>query len=340
MAAYQTKYQHGDKRVWLVDTPGFGDTEKEEIDTLKTISKWLTKTYKEKNALNAVIYMFPITERKFTLASKKALEIFKGICGSDFMDNVVLTTTLWEVMRDEKTCEKRESQLTSNYWKPLMNNGAKYERYERNNVEDAHDLMFCVAHKAKLTCNLQRQAVDEGKPLSQTDAGRVVDEALIKERKKWLDKLQEAKMMMDEAIAAKDRQSQQMLRQHEEEMKRKIADMDRTRESLRVDFDNRRREQDEYMKRRTAEMEQERELRRVEAERRRREDEQRWAREMDSIRNTINQRRPPQMPAYQSYQLQPPRIVQAVDNIAGAALDVGVGVPLRLVGGVFRAFGL
>lgn len=47
-------------RVHLIDTPGFDDTNKKDVEVLRDIAGWLGVTYKKKILLSGLIYLHPI----------------------------------------------------------------------------------------------------------------------------------------------------------------------------------------------------------------------------------------------------------------------------------------
>jgi hypothetical protein len=48
--------------VYLIDTPGFDDTNRSDTEVLKEIARWLVASYKGKILLNGIIYLHRITD--------------------------------------------------------------------------------------------------------------------------------------------------------------------------------------------------------------------------------------------------------------------------------------
>jgi hypothetical protein len=56
------------------------------------------------------------------------LGIFKELCGKDSLNNIVLTTTLWNDI-DEETGSARETQLKDGYWQSMIVRGSRMRRF-------------------------------------------------------------------------------------------------------------------------------------------------------------------------------------------------------------------
>jgi hypothetical protein len=117
--------------VQLVDTPGFNDTARSDMDILVTITEWI---HVNKIAVAGIIYLYKITDMRFTGANRMNLKILKALCGEQFYPHLVLASTMWDEMRDESgvmQAEERERELlqSPNIWKDILAKGAEYKRY-------------------------------------------------------------------------------------------------------------------------------------------------------------------------------------------------------------------
>lgn len=113
---------HTGQRVFLLDTPGFDDTNRSDTDVLKTISGDLARMYSKDIKLSGIIYLHRITDVRFSGSAQKNLSVFKKLCGDDFYPNVVLATTIWENLSNPGLSttvgDRRENELleTSEWW--------------------------------------------------------------------------------------------------------------------------------------------------------------------------------------------------------------------------------
>lgn len=94
--------------VYLIDTPGFDDTNRTDAAVLRALADWLTHSFIKAIKLNGVIYR--ITDLRMLGAAKRYLYMFRKLCGEDALTNVVLATTMWELI-DPVVGAKREKEL-------------------------------------------------------------------------------------------------------------------------------------------------------------------------------------------------------------------------------------
>ena len=65
----------------------------------------------------------------------KNLQIFTSLCGQKAMPNVVIATTMWGKV-EKREGEEREEELKSDFWRDMLANGCRTERFE-NSYESA-----------------------------------------------------------------------------------------------------------------------------------------------------------------------------------------------------------
>jgi len=108
----------------------------------------------------------------------RVLDIFKGICGKDAFQNVLLVTTMWDEV-PLGVGEKRESGLLQNdrRWKPMVAGGARTARF-MNTAESAWAIISQFKPESRRPVLLQRELVDHQKPLAETAAGRPIFRSL------------------------------------------------------------------------------------------------------------------------------------------------------------------
>lgn len=105
------------RRVVLIDTPGFDDTHRTDIDIRQEISFVLPQTYEQGINLAGIIYLHRITDVRMQGSSLKNLTMFQKLCGEGFYNHVVLATTMWgRLGKDEQDADeggKREKELVN-----------------------------------------------------------------------------------------------------------------------------------------------------------------------------------------------------------------------------------
>lgn len=83
--------------------------------------------------------MRDITQPRMTGSVLKNISMFRELCGTETLPNVVIVTTKWDDVSKEKG-EKREEDLMSNYFKGLIELGAKTARHD-NTKEAAQGVL-------------------------------------------------------------------------------------------------------------------------------------------------------------------------------------------------------
>ncbi|KAJ5942072.1 hypothetical protein N7516_002240, partial [Penicillium verrucosum] len=240
VAVYRCK-SSGPANIWLVDTPGFDDTHRSDTDVLREIANWLMESFSSKKViLNGIIYLHRITDIRMQGSAMKNLFMFKKLCGPDALKNVILATTMWERVGMEDG-ERREQELerTSEFWGEMIMRGALLKRHQ-NNANSAWSLVDVFASKSstkrKAVLTIQQEMVVQHKPLAKTDAGMELESSLVQEREKWSRELERTRDDMREALAAKDKESLEQLRETEAKMNKKIDEIERAREELKIDM--------------------------------------------------------------------------------------------------------
>lgn len=203
-----------DRKVYLIDSPGFDDARRPEVETLKLLTTYLCTSYATGGHIHGIVMFHPITGNRMEGSDVRAIELLKAICGFGSYRNVVISTTMWPDVETRSQAERtdyvnRESQLTGDhrFFGDLVERGARMFRYDKhgyrgtgqegkwataegivdyliNESDSDNDQELRRGEPDPLVLQLQREIIDEGKVLSATAAGGVVTEYLAsKERK-------------------------------------------------------------------------------------------------------------------------------------------------------------
>ena len=73
--------------------------------------------------LGGIIYLHDISAARFTGTASQNLQMFRSMCGEGDLDNILLGTTKWDLNVPDSCL--RHKQLVAEYWKPLLDKGAK-----------------------------------------------------------------------------------------------------------------------------------------------------------------------------------------------------------------------
>ena len=97
------------REVWLIDTPGFDNTDRSDVDILATIADWAQQANHERKHLSGIIYFHRITDPRME-GSNMNLRMFRELCGEKNFSNVILCTTMWDKVGEEEG-RRREQEL-------------------------------------------------------------------------------------------------------------------------------------------------------------------------------------------------------------------------------------
>ena len=119
-----------DVTVYLIDTPGFDDTNRSDNEVLCEIAAWLTRSYTAQIRLSGIIYLHRISDSRMQGSAKRNLLMFKKLCGPDALKQVTLATTMWDRV-SEVEGEARERELTStpDFWGWMVGHGSRVCRH-------------------------------------------------------------------------------------------------------------------------------------------------------------------------------------------------------------------
>jgi hypothetical protein len=96
----------------------------------------------------------------------KNLQEFEKSCGQQRISNVIIATTMWSNVRKE-TGVRREEELKTSFWKGMVANGCRTERFEET-YESAWFIIGSLADRAKMPVPIQWEIID-GQQISKEE---------------------------------------------------------------------------------------------------------------------------------------------------------------------------
>jgi hypothetical protein len=222
----------GSDKVFLVDTPGFDDSERSDTDILTEISRILATQYELGIKLKGVIYLHRITDIRYQNSSVKTLNIFKKICGADALKNVLLVTTRWSEV-DSVLGAKREKELREQFWAYMIGNGSHMARFH-GDTDSAISLLSQLLSKEAVVMDIQRQLVDEGKKLNETSAGAMVDGGLEKVKAKYQQELKDLESLRNSLLES-DREMKRQIQKDWAVEQARLSKLHDEQVSLQID---------------------------------------------------------------------------------------------------------
>ncbi|KZP03679.1 hypothetical protein FIBSPDRAFT_704956, partial [Athelia psychrophila] len=161
--------------VIFVDTPGFDDTYRSNIETLSLIAGWFVKVYKEHIPLSAIVYLRRISDNTMTGSPLKNLAMFASLCGQAAMPHVVLGTTMWSEVPEE-IAEDRDKELRNDFWKDLIAMGCKVQRFS-DSYEGAWTMLGTLSTTLEHV-HLAKELVEDKKRFSETGVAITLNDEL------------------------------------------------------------------------------------------------------------------------------------------------------------------
>jgi GTP-binding protein EngB required for normal cell division len=130
-----------DQRYILIDTPGFNDENRSDVDIFQEILAWF-ECMTPYCDLAGILYVHDITPPRFDGAAKLNLEMLQALCGEEFYMNVTVVTTKWGILSESaiKQAAKRQKQFESGPWKDLIAGGTRVFQHRKGVVEEEEDL--------------------------------------------------------------------------------------------------------------------------------------------------------------------------------------------------------
>ncbi|KAF5023776.1 hypothetical protein F66182_4169 [Fusarium sp. NRRL 66182] len=236
VTAYQLKWTDTSD-IYLLDTPGFDDTNRSDTEVLIEIAACLIKTYEDNIKLSGILYLHRITDRRIGGSARRNLMMFRKLCGKDSLKNVILVTTMWE---DEQpaTGAKREQELisTNGFWGALVEEGAQINRHD-NTRGSAMALLKMIARNNRVTVSIQKEMVSEHKDLNETEAGIGLNSDILLAEQRVKKEMAEALEMERQARRDHDEKSAEEQRQYREKMQEKFDHLNQERENLKISLE-------------------------------------------------------------------------------------------------------
>ena len=215
---------------------GFDDTYRSDAETLRAIVEWLAQSYSEGIKLSGIVYLHRIIDVRMAGSAVRNLRVFQELCGKDCFDKVALCPTFWDVTKvEECILEKRLLELTGNegYWGRMIENGSKVFR-ETLTRNQAMTMIYQLVTKDPAALQVQREVVDEHKPLSETSA--VLKLKLEQQRREYEAMMDETKRQCMENLQRRERTFSEDLAGLKKVFAEKLAVVEEANEKLRAEI--------------------------------------------------------------------------------------------------------
>lgn len=240
---YALERQNGGK-IYLIDTPGFDDTNRPDTEVLKDVAFFLSQTYRRAIQLTGIVYLHKITENRMSGSSVRNLSMFKQLCGDSVYPHVVLATTMWSYLESSpellKQGSKNMEELVKRpeWWGIMKQRGSRVVRHsgKRDSALEIIDSLI-ASRDPSMTMNIQREMVDDKLSLENTSAGREADKEIHKARERWQEEIKTVQKNYEAALKDRDQQMTQMLKAQHDELQSKIEAATNAQQALKINLE-------------------------------------------------------------------------------------------------------
>ena len=121
------------RRLYLIDTPGFDDTDRPDAETLGLLGTWLSASYAGGVPIDGVIFLQRITDVRMGGSGVRNIAMLKAMCDLQSYSRFAVVTTMWpssrascHAPRDRGLLAAREEKLRTDnrYFSNLISKGA------------------------------------------------------------------------------------------------------------------------------------------------------------------------------------------------------------------------
>jgi hypothetical protein len=164
------------KWVTLIDTPGFDDSDRTDVDILKLIADYLVETYQNNILLTGIILLQPISGNRVLGSERRRTRLFEKVCGPNAYQNIVIATTMWSAIESEEIGNERmtERAREMSFWGAMVEQGARVTKHD-NTPQSAQEILRMLIHKQVVPLQMQEELARNGGSIGETSAGQQLD---------------------------------------------------------------------------------------------------------------------------------------------------------------------
>lgn len=212
-------FQVDGRLVVVIDCPGFDDTYLTETEILKRLGGFLAAAHSNMYKITGLLYMHRIIDPRVGGTSLRHMNMFKELCGTESLKNVVYVTNMWSDPPTENEL-LREVELREEFFDVPLSEGAQMTRH-LNTHESALDVIRLVLDRNPTVPKLSRQLVDEGMNLEDTDAGKKLGGDLENAIRGLKEEIKAIRIEHEKASQANNQRWKKKLEQQEKEANEK-----------------------------------------------------------------------------------------------------------------------
>ena len=164
----------------MIETPGFDDTSRSDPEILIEVAFYLATTYEHHMRIDGLIYVTHITDTRMTGTDRKNLIMHSKLVGEEAFSKVALATRMWDKEQTLQEAEAREEELIRTFGKPFIDKDSiVYRLYpDRDAALRVVDALLPSQGSDGEVLSIQRELVDQSRPLNDTEAGQELAQEL------------------------------------------------------------------------------------------------------------------------------------------------------------------
>ncbi|KAK3319992.1 hypothetical protein B0T19DRAFT_276689 [Cercophora scortea] len=239
-------FKHSSGRtVHLIDTPGFDQPGREDHEVLQECVYWLSKSFEAGIKVTGMVYTYPIDLMRLPGSARRALQMFKAMCGIQNAPSTVMATTMWDKVERE-VGEERVDTLAEeqDFWGDFHDAGSRILPVLSDQRSALKIVNLIISSSTGLTLQIQQQMILDKMMLHQTDAGKILYGNIMTEKHNLEEEIDEIKRSMQEQLvqARQDqvRELEEMARAKHDKLETRVAavqEIQKTNNDLTVMWD-------------------------------------------------------------------------------------------------------
>lgn len=247
-AVYLTRV--GKRKVFLLDTPGFDDSARDNLEVLSEIISqlYLLALRPDYFSMQGVIFLHDMNEVRFGGSQRKTLGILKALVGEAHLGNVIVGSTFWEKSKLQQQ-EQREQELMDQHWDGIY----KTMRLPYNDRNAAVAIINELFTRTPALLLAQEEMLKPPHTVEATTVGKLA----VPEGRLELENLQREQGERERAFEAETRRQEALLQEQirdtrqkfkiqevqsrkreEGQMLRQADEMEKLEKKLRKEFEN------------------------------------------------------------------------------------------------------
>lgn len=172
--ALDVTYTLDGKSVTLIDTPGFDDSSRTEVDILKLVSTHLMKKYEARTLLSGIVFLQPIALARVQNSEVARTRLIKKLVGDDAYKHLVIVPTMWTDREEaERLAQARVDKFT--IWGDMVDQGAKIMLHDNSPDSATNIIRHILTHGGPVQLLVQKELAKNPR-LEETTVGRQLNE--------------------------------------------------------------------------------------------------------------------------------------------------------------------